>query len=62
MISERRENRKEITLYSKENYFPITIRFVDRDDTIVNYVLFKTRKGKLILQKPFFGRTQMQQE
>ena len=47
------ENIKEIILYSKGNIFPLKIKFVDKDNHITDYILFKTRREKLILQKPF---------
>jgi len=46
---------KEIMLSSKENSFPLKIKFVDKDDHITDYILFKTRNERLILQKPFFN-------
>ncbi len=56
------ENIKELILHSKVNSFPLKIKLVGEDNTITDYVLFKTRKGKLILQKPFFNRTVLCQE
>jgi hypothetical protein len=52
MVTDGRDTIKEITLCSKENHFPIRIKFVDKDESVTIYVLFKTRKEKLILQKP----------
>jgi len=46
---------KEIMLSSKKNSFPLKIKFVDKDDHITDYILFKTRNERLILQKPFFN-------
>jgi len=46
----------EIILSSKENSFPLKIKFVDKDDHITDYILFKTRNERLILQKPFFKK------
>ena len=43
-----------IILYSKNNRFPIRIQFMDKDNKANDYILFKTRKDKLILQKPLF--------
>jgi len=43
-----------ITLFSKKDSFPIKITLVDKDDTLTDYILIKTSKEKLILQKPFF--------
>jgi len=45
---------KTITLFSKKDSFPIKITLVDKDDTVTDYILIKTSKEKLILQKPFF--------
>jgi hypothetical protein len=45
---------KAITLFSKKDSFPIKITLVDKDDTVTDYILIKTSKEKLILQKPFF--------
>ena len=50
------KNIKEIILSSKENSFPLKIKFVDKDDHITDYILFKTKNERLILQKPFFNR------
>ena len=49
-------NLKEMILSSKRDMFPLKIKFVDKDDQIIDYILFKTRNEKLILQKPFSGR------
>jgi hypothetical protein len=46
---------KEMILSSKRDMFPLKIKFVDKDDQIIDYILFKTRNEKLILQKPFSG-------
>ncbi len=51
------ENIKEIILSSKGDSFPLKIKFMDKDDHITDYILFKTRNERLILQKPFFNRT-----
>jgi len=56
MLNER-ENIKEIILSSKGDSFPLKIKFMDKDDHITDYILFKTRNERLILQKPFFNRT-----
>jgi hypothetical protein len=56
MLKER-ENIKEIILSSKGDSFPLKIKFMDKDDHITDYILFKTRNERLILQKPFFNRT-----
>ena len=53
----KRKNKKEIILSSKGGHFPLKIKFVDKDDHITDYILFKTRNERLILQKPFFNRT-----
>ena len=53
MIKER-DNIKEITLFSKKDSFPIRIKFMNKDDTPTDYILLRTRKDKLILQKPFY--------
>jgi len=55
-------NINELILNSKMNTFPLKIKFVGEDNTITDYVLYKTRKGKLILQKPFFNSTVLFQE
>jgi len=47
-------NTREIILFSKGEKFPLKIKFVDKDDHITDYILFKTRNERLILQKPFF--------
>jgi len=47
---------KEMILSSKGDRFPLKIKFVDKDDQIIDYILFKTRNEKLILQKPFSER------
>jgi hypothetical protein len=47
---------KAITLFSKKDSFPIKITLVDKDDTVTDYILIKTSKEKLILQKPFFKK------
>ena len=47
---------KEITLFSKRDSFPIKVTLVDKDDTVTDYILIKTSKEKLILQKPFFKK------
>ena len=52
MLKER-ENIKEIILSSKGDSFPLKIKFMDKDDHITDYILFKTRNERLILQKPF---------
>ena len=44
---------KEITLFSKKDSFPIKVTLVDKDDMVTDYILIKTCKEKLILQKPF---------
>ena len=46
---------KEMILSSKRDRFPLKIKFVDKDDQVIDYILFKTRNEKLILQKPFLG-------
>jgi len=46
---------KEMILSSKGDRFPLKIKFVDKDDQVIDYILFKTRNEKLILQKPFSG-------
>jgi hypothetical protein len=56
MLNER-ENIKEIILSSKGDSFPLKIKFMDKDDHITDYILFKTRNERLILQKPFFNKT-----
>jgi hypothetical protein len=48
---------KVITLFSKKDIFPIKITFVDKDDNVTDYILVKTCKEKLILQKPFFKKS-----
>ena len=45
-------NMKEIKLFSNRDCFPIRIKFMDKNNTISNYILFKTGNDKLILQKP----------
>ena len=52
MLKER-ENIKEIILSSKGDSFPLKIKFMDKDDHITDYILFKTKNERLILQKPF---------
>ena len=51
------EHVDEITLFSNEDVFPLKIKFVDRDDHITDYILFKTRNEKLLLQKPLFNES-----
>ena len=46
------KNIKEITLCSKKDSFPIKVIFMDKGDTATDYILLKTRKEKLVLQKP----------
>jgi len=46
-------NFKEMILSSRGDRFPLKIKFVNKDGEIINYILFKTRNEKLILQKPF---------
>ena len=48
------KERDKITLCSKNDSFPIKIIFMDKDDTATDYILLRTRKDKLILQKPFY--------
>ena len=43
---------KEIRLFSNTDCFPIRIKFMDKNNNVSDYILFKTRKDKLILQKP----------
>ncbi len=50
----KKENEK-ITLCSRKDSFPIKIIFMDKDDTATDYILLRTRKDKLILQKPFYA-------
>ena len=45
-------NIKEITLFANRDCFPIRITFMDKNNIASDYILFKTRKNKLILQKP----------
>jgi hypothetical protein len=45
---------KAITLFSNKDSFPIKITLVGKDDTVTDYILIKTSKEKLILQKPLF--------
>ena len=47
---------KEITLCSKKDSFPIKVTLVDKDDRVTDYILIKTSKEKLMLQKPFFKK------
>jgi len=54
------ENIKEVILFSNGSNFPLKIKFVDKDDRITDYILFKTRKEKLILQKPFLKNNDIQ--
>jgi len=54
------ENIKEVILFSNGSNFPLKIKFVDKDDRITDYILFKTRKEKLILQKPFLNNNDVQ--
>ena len=54
------ENIKEVILFSNGSNFPLKIKFVDKDDHITDYILFKTRKEKLILQKPFLNNNDVQ--
>ena len=61
MLNEK-ENIKEILVSSKADSFPLKIRFMDKEDQITDYILFKTRNEKLILQKPFFDRTMRYQK
>jgi hypothetical protein len=49
------ENPKEITLYSGGKDLPLKIKFVGKDNNITDYILSKTRKEKLILQKPIMS-------
>ena len=53
-MTKEREHIEEITLFSKKDNFPIKIIFMDKDDTATDYILLRTRKDKLILQKPFY--------
>jgi len=53
----KRKNIKEIILSSKWDSFPLKVKFVDKDDHTIDYILFKTRNERLILQKPFFNGT-----
>ena len=48
------ENKKKIILYSKKDSFPIKIILMNKEDTATDYILLKTRKEKLILQKPLY--------
>jgi hypothetical protein len=45
--------RKEIFLCSKKDGFPIKVAFTDRHNNTTCYLLIKTRREKLLLQKPF---------
>ena len=56
------EQLKEIILFSNGDAFPLKIKFVDRDEHITNYILFKTRNEKLILQKPFYNESTTDQK
>ena len=47
---------EETELFSEKDSFPIKITLVDKDDTVTDYILIKTSKEKLILQKPFFKK------
>ena len=47
---------KEMMLSSTGDKFPLKIKFVNKDGQIIDYILFKTRNEKLILQKPFCER------
>lgn len=49
---EENENTKEVMLFSNGNHFPLKIKFVDKHDHVTDYVLYKTKKEKLLLQKP----------
>ena len=51
-----KQRGKEITLFSKKDSFPIKITLVDKDDIVTDYILIKTGKEKLILQKPFYKK------
>ncbi len=53
-MKKERDNIKAITLCSKKDSFPIKIIFTNKDDTATDYILLRTRKDKLILQKPFY--------
>jgi len=53
-MTKEREHREEIRLFSKRDNFPIKIIFMDKDNTVTDYILLRTRKDKLILQKPFY--------
>jgi hypothetical protein len=55
------ETINRITLHSADDVFPLIIQFVDNDETTTDYILFKTRKGKLILQKPLCNYEVMSQ-
>jgi hypothetical protein len=52
----RNKKEKVITLFSKKDSFPIKITWVDKDDRVTDYILIKTGKEKLILQKPLFKK------
>ncbi len=53
-MTKEREHIEEIKLFSKKDSFPIKIIFMDKNDIAIDYILLRTRKDKLILQKPFY--------
>ena len=53
----KRKNIKEIILSSKWDSLTLKIKFMGKDDCIIDYISFKIRNERLILQKPFFNRT-----
>ena len=45
---------KEIKLLSSKDSFPIRVKFLDKYDNVVDYILCKTSNEKLLLQNPIF--------
>jgi hypothetical protein len=45
----------EIRLFSKKDKFPIKVKFLDKYNNPIDYILYKTSNERLLLQKPFLN-------